>query len=317
MVAIKRQLHFINIARIGQIVRYFAPNMNSPRNHCSPVHTSATFRFNVRVIDSWSYLRNLYQWLLLTLAALFLATAAHSSIISASSAHGNSASSSCIDSNLSATSYQKVTEVYNTPERVRTLVHLTLDNGQTLTATDGHPFKTDEGWRDAVLLKKGGKLLLKDSDADAAQPRYTTIADVRIEQERITTYNLEVAQLHTYFVGVDGVVVHNATRGPKPIGTGPHNLRIEEIAQEIIDGGGSIISGGQRKGPGKETLIPCKGGKKAGRRPDIIARDANGNRFGVNVGRTDAKGRAIPREQAALDDLNDFGNLPTTYRGYD
>jgi len=62
-----------------------------------------------------------------------------------------------------------------------------------------------------------------------------------------------VAQLHTYLVGVDGVVVHNAKRGPKPQGTGAHNLKIEDIAQEIIDGGGSIISGGGRRGPGWET----------------------------------------------------------------
>jgi hypothetical protein len=57
------------------------------------------------------------------------------------------------DQRLEQQSYQKVTEVFNTPERIRTLVHLTLDNGQTLTATDGHPLKTEEGWRDAVLLK--------------------------------------------------------------------------------------------------------------------------------------------------------------------
>ncbi|MFO1262195.1 MAG: Hint domain-containing protein [Rhodoferax sp.] len=133
-----------------------------------------------------------------------------------------SASSSQINSSLGtadtlaaqvATSYQKVTQVYTTPERIRTLVHITLDNGQTLTATDGHPFKTLDGWRDAVLLKKGGKLLLgggeEDPAAPLAQPRYARIADVRIEQERITTYNLEVAQLHTFLVGGDGVVVHN------------------------------------------------------------------------------------------------------------
>jgi hypothetical protein len=116
------------------------------------------------------------------------------------------------DQSLNQQSYQKVTEVYNTPERIRTLVHLTLDNGQTLTATDGHPFKTEEGWRDAVLLKKGGKLLLKDSS-------YATIAEVRIEQERITTYNLEVAQLHTYLVGRDGVVVHNSGGARIPCGS--------------------------------------------------------------------------------------------------
>ena len=163
----------------------------------------------------------------------------------AASPHNASASSSQTYSNLSAsgaTSYQNVTQLLNTPERIRTLVHLTLDNGQTLTATDGHPFKTDEGWRDAVLLKKGGKLLLGGGDEDPAQPRYTTIADVRIEQERITTYNLEVAQLHTYLVGVDGVVVHNG-HGNSASSTKPqHGYEIfDTITGQIMKPG---ISGG-------------------------------------------------------------------------
>jgi hypothetical protein len=125
---------------------------------------------------------------------------------------------------LNAHSYQKVTEVYNTPERIRTLVHLTLGHVQTLTATDGHPFKTLEGWRDAVLLKKGGKLLLGGGEEHPAQthrePRYASIADVRIEQERITTYNLEVAQLHTYLVGgmgwwcITGMAIQRQVQGP-------------------------------------------------------------------------------------------------------
>ena len=152
-----------------------------------------------------------------------------------------------------------------------------------------------------------------EGDDDSAG--IATIEDVRIETKTVRVYNLEVENLHTFFVGEDGVVVHNAPRGPKPQGTGPHNLLIEQIAQEIIDGGGEILNGGGRLGP-PEKFIPCKGGKKSGRRPDILARDANGNRFGVNVGRTDRRGRAIPREQDALDDLNGPGNLPTTFRGY-
>jgi hypothetical protein len=57
-------------------------------------------------------------------------------------------------------SYEKVQNVI-TSTREQHLVHVTLDSGETLTATEGHPFRTREGWRDAVLLKKGGQLLLK------------------------------------------------------------------------------------------------------------------------------------------------------------
>jgi len=73
-------------------------------------------------------------------------------------------------------SYEKVTDVY-TSYKAQTLVHLTLDGGQTLTATEGHPFKTADGWRDAIMLKKGGKLLLKGGDGDAYAERTATIAE--------------------------------------------------------------------------------------------------------------------------------------------
>ncbi len=109
-------------------------------------------------------------------------------------------------------SYEKVTDVF-TSYKAQTIVHLTLDDGQTLTATEGHPFKTTDGWRDAILLKKGGKLLLKGGDGDADAERTATIAEVRTEQRTLPVYNLEVANGHTYFVGVDGELVHNAGKG--------------------------------------------------------------------------------------------------------
>jgi hypothetical protein len=135
-----------------------------------------------------------------------------------------SASSSQIDSiqstaNLgSAQNYQKVTDLINS-HKEQTLIHITLDNGQKLTATQGHPFNTTEGWRDAVLLKKGGKLLLKGGEGDEAsvstaqaEQRYVTITEVRTEHTVTPVFNLEVANLHTFYVGTDGVLVHNGCR---------------------------------------------------------------------------------------------------------
>ncbi|WP_374668372.1 Hint domain-containing protein, partial [Acinetobacter sp.] len=114
--------------------------------------------------------------------------------------------------------YEKVSDLI-TSERERKLVHITLEGGQSITATDGHPFRTSEGWRDAVLLKKGAKLLLMGSgegDDDSAGTATTTatatIEDVRIEVKTTRVYNLEVENLHTFFVGEEGVVVHNAKR---------------------------------------------------------------------------------------------------------
>jgi hypothetical protein len=119
----------------------------------------------------------------------------------------------------SASRYEKVSGVI-TSEVQQKLVHITLEDGKSLTATAGHPFRTDEGWRDAILLKRGGKLLLKGSgDADpdgqagsresASAIRTATVAQIHIETKTVRVFNLEVESLHTFFVGDDGYVVHN------------------------------------------------------------------------------------------------------------
>ena len=106
-------------------------------------------------------------------------------------------------------SYEKVTDIY-TSHKAQTLVYLTLDNGETLTATEGHPLMTTEGWRDAVMLKKGGKLLLKGGNSDSDAESAAIVIEVRTEQKVLPVFNIEVANAHTYFVGVDGELVHNA-----------------------------------------------------------------------------------------------------------
>jgi hypothetical protein len=86
-----------------------------------------------------------------------------------------------------------------------------LEDGTHLTATEGHPFKTPEGWRDAIVLKKGGKLLLPGEAQGVVE-----ITQIAHRIETLTTYNLEVANAHTFFVGNDGVLVHNGRGGVKP-----------------------------------------------------------------------------------------------------
>jgi hypothetical protein len=126
--------------------------------------------------------------------------------------------------NTKTTRYEKVAGVV-TSEVQQKLVHIKLDNGKTITATQGHPFRTEEGWRDAILLKRGGKLLLKgssegDGDAESArQSRTVTIEDVRVETKTIRVFNLEASNLHTFFVGEDGIVVHNGGGNNIPCGT--------------------------------------------------------------------------------------------------
>ena len=90
-------------------------------------------------------------------------------------------------------------------------VHLTLADGKTIDATEGHPFRTVEGWRDAVLLEKGDILILTGSDG---KPSTIQVDEIRYETKVLTTYNLEVANAHTFFVGEDAVLVHNSSCNP-------------------------------------------------------------------------------------------------------
>lgn len=100
--------------------------------------------------------------------------------------------------------------------------------------------------------------------------------------------------------------------GPKPKGTGAHNLKIEEVANQVDDG--IVIAGG---GKHKEKLISTPEGKKSGRRPDVLVERPDGTLYGINVGRTRVDGTPIKREAEALDDLINCGKLPMKYVPYD
>lgn len=123
-------------------------------------------------------------------------------------------------------SYETVNDIYSSHKQ-QIVVYITLADGSTLTATEGHPFKTTDGWRDAILLKKGGKLLQKGE-----QP--VTIVDIRTEQKILPVYNLEVANAHTFFVGEEGVLVHNAKCNPGK--NDPHiNQKAKDKAKDKLD----------------------------------------------------------------------------------
>lgn len=101
--------------------------------------------------------------------------------------------------------YQAVDAII-TGEKEYTLVKLALDNGETLEATDGHPvFVYQKGWMDARLLKKGQRVLLQGKG-------WIRIQKTTTENRTERVYNLTVANSHTFYVGKDGVLVHNAKK---------------------------------------------------------------------------------------------------------
>lgn len=82
----------------------------------------------------------------------------------------------------------------------------TLDFGtSTLDTTATHPFFTDKGWVKAVDLRAGMDCYLEDGSRITVKDATHPIAHPQ------TVYNLQVAGFHTYFVGEQGVWVHNRT----------------------------------------------------------------------------------------------------------
>lgn len=73
---------------------------------------------------------------------------------------------------------------------------------ETLTVTPEHPFWTGRGWVAAGQLEPGERVLLR-SGAEVS------VRGAQALDDRITVYNFEVEGFHTYFVGAEGLWVHN------------------------------------------------------------------------------------------------------------
>jgi hypothetical protein len=110
----------------------------------------------------------------------------------------------------SGNSYEKITDIFSS-KKSQIIIHLTLGNGEVLTATQGHPFRTLEGWRDAALLKKGDKLILEEKGPVKTKARIVSVDATSRETKVLEVFNLKVSNAHTFYVGNDGVLVHNTS----------------------------------------------------------------------------------------------------------
>ena len=83
-------------------------------------------------------------------------------------------------------------------------VHITI-NDETLTCTLEHPFYVPKkGWTSAIDLRAGDILVMLNGE-------YVVVEQVQHEllESPETTYNFEVEDYHTYYVGDEPVLVHN------------------------------------------------------------------------------------------------------------
>ena len=86
-------------------------------------------------------------------------------------------------------------------------VHVTVD-GEEITCTPTHPFYSPvKGWTSAIDLRAGDILVMLNGE-------YVVVEQVQHEllESPETTYNFEVEDYHTYYVGESSVHVHNACK---------------------------------------------------------------------------------------------------------
>ena len=103
------------------------------------------------------------------------------------------------------------------PNEIEKWVHVKV-NGEEITCTPMHPFYSPvKGWTSAVDLRAGDILVMLNGE-------YVVVEQVQHEllESPETTYNFEVADFHTYYVGKSAVLVHN-TCGGKP--TSPNQMQ--------------------------------------------------------------------------------------------
>ena len=105
-------------------------------------------------------------------------------------------------------SYEPVTEIHTNqfdPVGAVTLLDESDGSETVLSVTASHPFYSAEGaWVHASKLNVGEKLV-----EDGGETLTVTSVAFNPYAKSALTYNLTVADYHTYFVGEDGVLVHN------------------------------------------------------------------------------------------------------------
>jgi RHS repeat-associated protein len=114
------------------------------------------------------------------------------------------------DPDTGVTALKAVTDLVHRHDRqiyIVTLAVRSLSKGEhtaTFKTTDDHPWRTVSGqWLHTIELKHG--VLLQRADGEPAR-----VISVVNSGTTAATFNLEVADFHTYFVGEDRIWVHNA-----------------------------------------------------------------------------------------------------------
>lgn len=125
------------------------------------------------------------------------------------------------DESTQSTGYFTVTDVLIHEDALQ--VHLSIGD-EFIETTPEHPFYTQKrGWIAAVDLALGEQVRQRDG-------RYTAVTAIWVEREQQVMYNLTVAGAHTFFVGEQQWLVHNAGCNPLDLPVLTKQQAIREIA---------------------------------------------------------------------------------------
>lgn len=134
------------------------------------------------------------------------------------------------DEETGGTAYKRVTHLFRneTTEWYKIRV-----NGEAITCTAGHPFYLPaiDKFIPAEQLEIGENLLLSNGE-------YGIIESIEVESLDCPepTYNLEVEDYHTYYVGNNEVLVHNKCGG---LGK---KSNVDNVIDETVNGQGNMTS---------------------------------------------------------------------------
>lgn len=136
------------------------------------------------------------------------------------------------------------------------LIHLTI-NGDEIVTTPNYPFYVaHKGWYAAVDLRAGDVLVLVNGE-------YVTLEKTQHEilEASITVYNFEVEGYHTYFVGTDGVLVHNMCQSTGIFENTPYHTTGNPIKSAVPINGQAALNNSFQLSPTSSRRIGISEGQ--------------------------------------------------------
>ena len=208
----------------------------------------------------------------------------------------------------SEVAYKEVvrTFVNTTDEITRVTVNVGDGELETIDSTPEHPFYVEgKGWVEASSLHAGMTIWFANGNKG-------TVEDISNEglEEPVTVYNFEVKDFHTYFVGENGVLVHNTCPNKNGRNGGEDHQRVSKEVQDDLKGKNIEWE--------TESYVPAnEHTTKGSRYADVAELDSHGDPVVYHqVGKTTQAGNPVARERRAIEDIVSRTKLPVVFHSY-